>query len=170
MIRTAAFAAALVTGALAARAGDVPKTVIVPAGTERSYDNWHYAPAVRVGDTVWASGIPASGAPTYEGRIRRMFERTKAVLKDAGADMADVVELTTFHRDAKDTEAFRKEFEEFLKVHKEFFPENYPAWTAVGTTSLLAPDAPVEMKVVAVIGAGKNAKVQRSSPSPSPKD
>jgi enamine deaminase RidA (YjgF/YER057c/UK114 family) len=142
------------------------RTIVVPAGSERAYDNWHYAPAVRVGDTVIVSGIPAGGADTYEGKIRNMFERTRKVLAAAGAEMADVVEIQTFHREARDTETFQKEFAEFLKVHQEFFPANYPAWTAVGTTALLAANAPVEMRVLAVIGSGKRTQVERAPAKP----
>ena len=161
-----AVGAAAAAGETEAKPEGPARTIVVPAGSERSYDNWHYAPAVRVGDTVIASGIPAGGAETYEGKIRNMFERTRKVLAAAGAEMADVVEIQTFHREARDTETFQKEFAEFLKVHQEFFPANYPAWTAVGTTALLAPNAPVEMRVMAVIGSGKRTQVERAQAKP----
>ena len=54
------------------------------------------------------------------------------------------------------------------RVHAEFFKENYPAWTAVGTSALLARDAPVEMRVMAMVGTSRNTKVQRSAPAASP--
>jgi enamine deaminase RidA (YjgF/YER057c/UK114 family) len=142
--------------------GAPSKTVVIPAGAEHAYDDYHYAPAVRVGDMVIVSGVPAYGADTYAGKIRNMFERVKRTLSAAGADMADVVEITTFHAQATNTEVFQREFDEFLKVHAEFFPSGYPAWTAVGTTALLAKDSPVEMRVVAVIGAGTKVAVERA--------
>ncbi len=140
------------------------KHIIIPKGMERSYDNYHYAPVVRVGDMVIVSGIPAGGADTYEGKIRNMFERAKAHLAAAGATMSDVVELTTFHAEVRDAETFQQEFAKFLVIHKEYFPDAYPAWTAVGTTALLAPGAPVEMRLLAMIGAGKESKVERATP------
>lgn len=142
-------------GTVAPQPVAVKKTIVIPPGRQAEYDRFHYAPVVRVGDTLILSGIPAYGANTYEGKIRHMFEDVKGTLEAAGATLADVVEITTFHQDATDTETFQKEFAEFLKVHKEYFKENYPAWTAVGTTALLAKGAPVEMRVVAVVGAGK---------------
>ena len=45
------------------------------------------------------------------------------------------------------------------------FPANYPAWTAVGTPALLARGAAVEMRVVAMIGSGKNPKVSIPRPA-----
>lgn len=148
--------------ALAACATPARKTIVVPAGENAAYDDWHYAPAVRVGDLIIVSGIPAARGDTYEAKVRAMFERLKRTLAAAGADLADVVELTTFHVGARDTEGFQKEFAEFSRIHREYFPSGYPAWTAVGTTALLAPGAALEMRVVAVAGAGKNAEVKRA--------
>jgi enamine deaminase RidA (YjgF/YER057c/UK114 family) len=139
------------------------KTIIIPAGQDRAYDEYHYSPAIRVGDTVIVSGIAAGGQGTYEEQIRRMFERLKATLAAAGADMSDVVEITTYHQTARDTVAFDAEFERFQKVYDDYFPgKAYPAWTAVGGTTLLAPGAVVEMRAVAIVGSGRNFRVQRS--------
>src|SRR5688572_32164250 len=140
----------------------VAKTIVIPARSDRAYDDYHYAPAVRVGDTVIVSGIPAGPGDTYEAKITAMFERLKRTLEAAGATLADVVEINTFHVDVKDTPSFEAEFAQFLAVHRVYFPEGYPAWTAVGTTALLAEGAPVEMRVVAVIGAGRSVTVQRN--------
>jgi hypothetical protein len=63
----------------------------------------------------------------------------------------------------RDTETFRKEFAELQRIHHEYFPSGYPAWTAVGTTALLAPGAVLEMRVVAIAGAGKNTEVKRAA-------
>ncbi len=116
--------------ALLLAAAPAVKTVIVPAGEERAYDEWHYAPVVRVGDLIFVSGIPAARGDTYEAK-------------------------------ARDTESFQKGFAEFARLHHEYFPSGYPAWTAVGTTALLAPGAVLEMRVVAAVGGGKNTKVLR---------
>lgn len=132
------------------------RTHIVPVGWEGAYDQYHYTPVVRVGDTVIVSGIPAGPGDDYEAKIRSMFERTKMMLKASGAELGDVVELNTFHSEAKNSASFQAEFEVFKKVHAEYFKDHYPAWTAVGTTALLADGAPVEMRVMAIVGSGKN--------------
>ena len=156
-----ALASALALAGCAAAPARVSKTIVIPAKSDRAYDEYHYAPAVRVGDTVIVSGIPAGPGDTYEARITAMFERLKRTLEAAGATLADVVEINTFHAEVKDTPSFEAEFAKFLAVHEVYFPEGYPAWTAVGTTALLAEGAPVEMRVVAVVGAGKDIRVER---------
>jgi enamine deaminase RidA (YjgF/YER057c/UK114 family) len=153
-------AAALLLSACATPRVDAPaKTIVVPAGWDETYAAYHYAPAVRVGDMVIVSGIPAHRGATYEEKIQHMFGTLKTVLEASGATLADVVEINTFHTEVRDTKSFEAEFVKFLEVHKVHFPEAFPAWTAVGTTALLAEGAPVEMRVVAVVGSGKNAKV-----------
>jgi enamine deaminase RidA (YjgF/YER057c/UK114 family) len=163
-----ALAACLLLPAAGSAAEPQLRTIHVPAGEEQSYDEWHYAPAVRVGDLVILSGIPAWRGATYEERIRNMFADVEKNLAAAGAVMGDVVELTSFHVQPKDTAAFRAEFETMSRVHAEYFKENYPAWTAVGTSALLARDAPVEMRVMAVVGVHRNTKVQRARPAKTP--
>lgn len=138
------------------------KTVVIPPHFDRAYDDYHYAPAVRVGDTVIVSGIPAGPGDDYDSRIHAMFKRLRATLQAAGASLEDVVEIDTYHLQPKDTPSFEAEFQRFLAIHKQYFPSGYPAWTAVGTTALLAEGAPVEMRAVAVIGSGKQLVVQRA--------
>jgi len=130
-----------------------PRQVIKPAGTEILYDNFHFAPATRVGNMVWVSGqvgidanmVPGDG---MEAQARLAFEALKTALEAAGATMADIVELITFHID------LRGEIEDFAKVKDEFLPDRYPSWSAVGVTQLAMPELRVEVRAVAVIGSG----------------
>ena len=124
---------------------------IRPAATERAYDMLHFAPAIRVGDVVWVSGQvgvdadakPASG---MTAQARLAFENLGKVLAEAGATMADVVELVTFHTD------LRGDIQEFVAVKDAFIPHDFPAWSAVGVTQLAFPDLLVEIRAVAVVG------------------
>lgn len=166
MRRFLALAAPMLLLSACASAPPLPhRTIVVPAGYDRAYDSWHYAPAVRVGDTVVISGLPAAKGATYEEKVRNMFERLKSTLAAAGAELADVIEIDTFHAQAKDTASFNEEFERFAKIHSEYFPDHYPAWTAVGTTALLADGAVVEMRATAIVGSGKSVEVKRASPA-----
>jgi len=162
----AAASAAMAQGGSPTTPMQPTKTVVIPAGRDGAYDEWGYAPAVRVGDMVIVSGIPAAGDGDYAAKVRRMFERARDTLRAAGASMDDVVELTSFHTGAKDTETFQKEFGILSKIHAEFFPKYKPAWTAVGTTALLAPNAVLEMRFVAVVGSGKEIRVDRQGAKP----
>ncbi len=151
--------------AIPAAADDVSRTIHVPPGWEGAYE-FGYAPVVRVGNLVIVSGVPAGGPGTYEQKIRRMYERAAALLAEAGAKVEDVVELSTFHREAKDTPGFSAEFDRYMPIHREFFRDHRPAWTAVGTTALLSPSAPVEMRLMAVVGSGAASRVVRGSTLP----
>lgn len=145
------------------QAAGVQREIHVPAGWEGAYE-FGYAPVIRVGDMVIVSGIPASGEGTYEEKIRGMYERTVELLEAAGATIEDVVELTTFHSEPEDSAAFGSEFDHYMPIHKEFFGDHRPAWTAVGTTALLSSTAPVEMRVIAVIGSSKSSRVVFENP------
>ena len=161
------FVLLLASQLLAACATNPPaahQTIVVPAGFERAYDSYHYAPVLRVGDTVIVSGLPAAKGATYEEKVRNMFERLKIFLAAAGAELSDVVEIDTFHAQARDTASFNEEFARFAKIHQEYFPGHYPAWTAVGTTALLAEGAVVEMRVTAVVGSGRSFEIRRANP------
>ncbi len=137
---------------------------LAPAGWEDSYHGLHYTPVVRIGDRVIVSGIPAIEGADDEAKVRWMFGQLQLHLEKAGATLADVVELTSFHV-AKDHKEFRERMKPVLRVHREFFKDHYPAWTAVGTTALFSKGAPVEMRVVAMIGSGKNPKVSIPKPA-----
>jgi enamine deaminase RidA (YjgF/YER057c/UK114 family) len=41
----------------------------------------------------------------------------------------------------------------FGAVKDEYFPSNYPSWTAVGVTQLARPEFLVEIRAVAVVGS-----------------
>ena len=145
--------------------GEPTREHFAPPGWERSYHNWHYSPVVKVGQMVIVSGIPASKGETYEAKVRWMFEQLKTHLATAGAGLADVVELTSFHTAATDSARFREELEKFGPIHHEYFPDHYPAWTAVGTTALLSKDAPLELRALAIIGSGERPKAEIGKPA-----
>lgn len=140
-----------------------PRIVAVATpGDARAHDEWHYAPVTRAGRLVVVSGIAAARGDTYEEKIRHMFDRAKAELEAAGARLEDVVEISTFHV-SPTHDAFVAEFAAFEKIHAEYFHPPYPSWTAIGNAALLAPGAVVEMRLVAVVGSGQGARVDRST-------
>lgn len=139
---------------------------LAPTGWEGSYHDIHYTPVLRIGDRVIVSGIPASEGVDDEAKIRWAFQQLEAHLKRAGATLDDVVELNSFHV-AQDHEEFRRRVEPVLKVHREFFKDHYPAWTAVGTTALFSKGAPMEIRAEAVIGSGRRPRVDIAKPDAS---
>lgn len=88
-----------------------------------------------------------------------MYRRVEELPASAGATIDNVVELTTFHTESGHSAEYREEFERYMPIHRELFGEHRPAQTAVGTTVLLSPSAPVEMRVIAVAGSGAASRV-----------
>lgn len=120
--------------------------VVIPAGWEKVYEHWHFAPAVRDGDHLRCSGVigvDVNGTvpPDPEAQFTCAFKRAAAVLAAAGLSFADVLEMTTYHVD------LQRHWTTFMKVKDVFVHAPYPAWTAVGVTELARPGALVEIKV-----------------------
>lgn len=124
---------------------------IIPAGMEAVYEKIRYAPAVKVGNTIYVSGQIGRDAAMQlvEGREAQMvqaFENLQLVLASAGASLSNVVDLTTFHTDMRDLSLFMQVRDRYLTT------DPLPAWTAVGAHMLGgAPGYIVEIKAVAVL-------------------
>ncbi len=105
-----------------------------------------YADAVIVGDTIYLSGVVANRVPgedSLEPAFERAFVRIGATLARAGASWADVVDMTTFHTD------LAGQVTPFARVKNRYVTAPFPAWTAIGISSLFEPTAVVEIKIVA---------------------
>ena len=123
------------------------RDVIVPKEDRASYDNFHFAPAVRTGDLVLLSGqigAAGSGVPdSAEEEFRLAWQGVGRVLAAAGLGFEDLVEITTYHVN------LQQHLGTFMKVKDEFVSEPWPAWTAIGITELAIPGARVEIRVTA---------------------
>lgn len=126
---------------------------INPPPTQVLYDNFHFSQATRVGDMIWVSGqvgIDASMTPGkgIEEQAHMAFQALKNVLEEAGASLADVVELMTFHTE------LQGDMPAFARVKDQYYPDRYPSWTAVGISQLALSDLRVEIRAVAIAGCG----------------
>ena len=109
-----------------------------------------YSQAVRTGTLVFVSGQlpidPATGA-FAEGGIKELTRRSilnaKAILEQAGTDLAHVVKTTVFLADMGDFAAMNE-------VYSQFFTEPFPARSAVAVKTL-PKGALVEMECIAEI-------------------
>jgi reactive intermediate/imine deaminase len=116
-------------------------------GYERGFG---YSQAVRAGQLVILAGqmpVEADLKVVGEGDIRqqtrKVFENMKQVLGAAQLTFDDVVELVSYHTNMADLEAV-------AEVKAGYFPQDFPAWTAVGVTSLAFPGQMIEIKAMAV--------------------
>lgn len=113
--------------------------------------NWHfnekiekqfgYASAVRVGDTLYVSGIPASGE--MASALERVYKGLAAVLAAHGLDYRHVVKETLF---ATNIDAVVAN----VDVRKRFYGGETPAASWVQVERLVMPQAVLEVEVIAV--------------------
>lgn len=133
----------------------IDRTAVIPPGMEPVYEKIGYAPALKVGKTVYVSGqigrdLSMKLIEGREAQTVQAFKNLQSVLEAAGASLADVVDLTTFHTDMRDLPMFMQVRNRFLTAHP------FPAWTAVGAHMLGGgPGYIVEIKAVAVLPAAR---------------
>ncbi len=125
------------------------RDAIVPAVWAPFYAETSIPAAVRVGETLRLTGhtgeIADGSFPTdAETQIRQVFHNIELTLAEAGARWADVVEINSFHV------GLANQAEALLRVAAEFLEDPFPAWTAVGVTELIIPEAVVEISCVVV--------------------
>ena len=108
-----------------------------------------YSQGIRAGKTIYVSGQipidPATGefaGQDIEAQTRQSLTNIKNILKEAGADMSDVVKTTVLLKDIADFAAMNK-------VYAEFFTEPYPARAAFQVAAI-PKGALVEIEAVAV--------------------
>jgi enamine deaminase RidA (YjgF/YER057c/UK114 family) len=116
--------------------------VIVPEASRKTYENWHFAPAVRHGDLIFCSGVVGSG-DSAEDEFRNAWQSLGDVLKEAGVGYEDIIDSTLYVVD------LQKNAATMAKVKDEFIREPYPASTWIGVTELVIPGARAEIKVTA---------------------
>jgi enamine deaminase RidA (YjgF/YER057c/UK114 family) len=126
------------------------RSPIIPPGQSMSYERFHFAPAYRVGNTIYVSGVigrtPDGSVPADPAtEFAAAFAQLSTTLEHAGASMADIVDLTTFHTDMPHTLGI------FMRAKDAAVAAPYPAWTAIGCSALAAPGARLEIKAVAVV-------------------
>ena len=108
-----------------------------------------YSQGIKAGKTIYVSGQipidPATGefaGQDIETQTRQSLTNIKNILKEAGADMSDVVKTTVLLKDIADFAAMNK-------VYAEFFTESYPARAAFQVAAI-PKGALVEIEAVAV--------------------
>lgn len=111
---------------------------IVPPGTEFVSELFGYSQATRIGDWVIVSAQPGydtqlRGFPEeFDAQVQLALQNLETVLKHAGAELGDVVELTSYQLDMT-------RFPDVVGMRLDAFGPHRPAWTAVGVKELPMP-------------------------------
>ena len=131
-----------------------------PAGPSRNVNPEELGPArgfshaTVAGDTVWVGGqvgSDATGQIVEPGDIvaqyGRAIQNVAAALRAAGFVPEDTVKLTYY---VTDIQAYRDNRTALGAAYRRFFRTDYPASTLIEVTSLVDPNALVEIDAVAV--------------------
>jgi enamine deaminase RidA (YjgF/YER057c/UK114 family) len=79
-----------------------------------------------------------------KAQFETAFEALRAILNEAGADLPDLVEITTYHVD------MARHMAAFVEVKDRYLNEPYPAWTAIGVNELIVPGGLMEIRAIAL--------------------
>ena len=116
--------------------------VIVPEAMRKAYDAFHYAPAAREAGLIFCSGVIGQG-DNAEAEFRDAWEKIGAILAEAGAGFADIVDTTIYMVDLAANAAV------MAKVKDAFVHAPYPASTWIGVSGFVRAGARAEIKVIA---------------------
>ena len=125
------------------------RVVMDPDPEEAKFQaEWGYASAIRVGDTIFLSGVVAGvrkGETDLTLGYERAFKAIGETLKSAGASWDDVVDITTFHTD------LTTQMPAIVAVKNRYIKEPFPAWTAIQVARLIPANGITEIKIVAKV-------------------
>ena len=124
--------------------------VVMDSGPEeaKAQAEWGYASAIRVGDTIYVSGVVAgvrNGETDLTLGYARAFKEIGETLKSAGASWDDVVDITTFHTD------LTTQMPAIVAVKNRYIKPPFPAWTAIQVARLIPTNGITEIKIVAKV-------------------
>ncbi|HSX56915.1 MAG TPA: RidA family protein [Sphingomonas sp.] len=124
-----------------------PAQVLMPPPEYRSgNEQWGYSEAITHGDTIYLSGVVAwlrPGETDQSVAFERAFRQIENVLKRAGSNWDNVIDMTTYHTDLP------AQLDPFVKVKARYVTAPYPTWTAIDVDRLVPDTGLVEIKVVA---------------------
>jgi len=125
------------------------RQIIVPDGMRLIYERAGYAPAVKVGKTLYCAGQVGrtpelSVIEEPEQQFLAAWDNLRIVLEAGGCKFEDVVEMTTYHVN------MHRHMPIFRRVKDKVFPRSTCAWTCIGVSELARPGLLVEIKCVAV--------------------
>ncbi|MFM0348201.1 MULTISPECIES: RidA family protein [Paraburkholderia] len=125
------------------------RKITIPDGMEQIVERAGYAPAVKVGATVFCAGQVGRTRELEvihdpEAQFLACWDNLKVLLDAAGCTFEDVVEMTTYHVQMS------VHMSVFREVKNRVFPRGTCTWTAIGVSELAHPGLLVEIKCVAI--------------------
>lgn len=130
----------LFSSTLKAQSTDIEKSKFNTS--KQAEDRIGYTQAVRVGNTIYISGVP--GLAPMDKALKGIYSHVEKILATYNATLQNVVKET----------AYTTQIDELIKnqeVRKQFYKNDYPASTWVEIRRLYMPEAIVEIDFVAVV-------------------
>lgn len=136
-----------------------PEALQIPQGNKlfeayrAAYEKYGFSPAVKSRGFLFISGqvgvgldgtIPVAVGEQTEWALRRMEE----LLRIAGLDLSDLVDVTSYHVDIENT------LSDFMEVKHRFIKSPFPAWSIIGVSGMARPALKVEISAVAALRDG----------------
>ena len=125
------------------------REIIIPDEMQEIVSRAGYAPAVKVGDTIYVVGqvgrtkdLKIIHDPSEQ--FRAMWDNLRIVLEAAHCTFDDIVEMTSYHVEMS------KHMDVFRTVKNEVFAKGTYAWTRIGVSELAHQGLLAEVKCVAV--------------------
>ena len=123
------------------------RQIIVPDGMRLLCEHAGYAPAVKVGKTLYCAGQVGrtpelSVIEDPEQQFLAAWDNLRLVLEAGGCEFEDVVEMTTYHVD------MHRHMPIFRRVKDKVFPRSTCAWTCIGVGELARPGLLVELSLI----------------------
>jgi len=111
----------------------------------------------RPDNSIAGASVDAMGTATLDIReqTRAVIENIRDILRDVGADLSDLVQITAYLVSMND-------FGGFNAVYADYFDENGPTRTTVAVHQLPHPHLLIEIQAVAHIPADNTAEEARS--------
>ncbi|QUQ65989.1 RidA family protein [Kutzneria sp. CA-103260] len=105
----------------------------------------------RPDDTIAGASVDALGVTSLDIReqTRAVIENIRDILDSVGAELTDVVQVTSYLVDMND-------FRGYNEVYGQFFDENGPARTTVAVHQLPHPHLLIEIQAVALLKGGQS--------------
>lgn len=131
--------------------------ISAPEGVDIDWASPKFSQAWRVGPFVFVAGQVAADehgnalGADIEAQTRIAYEALTRILRHAGGDMSDVVQLRTFYvHDGPEEEADAC-FDRMTRVREEFLADPGPASIAVRVAGLARKDLLIEVEAIAMI-------------------
>ncbi len=117
-------------------------------GYRAAFETYGFSPAVKSGGFLFISGQvgarPDGSAPdNVADQTEWALKRVAELLRIAGLDLSDLVDVTSYHVDIENTLA------DFMEVKQRFIKSPFPAWSIIGISGLSLPELKVEIRAVA---------------------